>query len=1075
MMFSILGNQPFVAHANATNTNADEWLANANGQFHFTDRLKLSIEGREKFPNDERFIDAINNHGRTLLHWSMAKQLEGEYNIARTSYELILTAPALNSSLRETTAYHFGYASQSKRTPEQYYNFAISQRHFVKRVALFREGFGLYNAIERQIAKFDQGLNLSAQTLLQWSINKYNEKDYALSLMGLEEILKTPQISNNLKQSAESHHQDTLYDYSLRHVHFTDRLALAIQGNRLYPNNSRFVQAINTNARTLLNWTKPRHMSGEFDIAIDRYDRILAAPRLASDIVEETGYLNSYVKKQLRTPEQYYEYAIRQTHYADRLLKFTEGFQLYNESEQNRGKLENGLNASAQTFLNWSIQKHNQKDYASAKFGLENIIATSKVSSTIKENATNVYKTVLYDYAMTHPHFTERLALSIEGYNKYPTDIRFTNAINSSINSLLHWSIARQTNGAFKVAVDSYDRILASPVLDSKIKSDVEYYRSFAIQGKRTPEQHYEIFTSQVHFTDRLQLAIDGYHLYPGDSRFVEAINTTASLLLSWTVLRQTEGEYDLSIDRYNHILAAPVLDNQIKLNVEYARNYALQGKRTPEQYYDFAIKQTHFTDRVRLFTEAFNIYNQQEREVGRIQQGLNASANSLLNWTVQRHNLAQFDIAIANYNLIIGNQLISLAIRDTASENLAWAEKGLTLETELIEYTSYNITLSSYLDVQMALRNPAPQTDQYRNANVFIHSSLLAIQEEGVITGTTVNLRSEPNLTSVARSVPQGTVVTIEEEVIGEMWNNSDKWYRITYEGNTYFVHSNLAQSRRVATVNGTGVHIRQSASTSAHSFGTIANNTILPVVRNVSGTVVSGSDVWYELSLSRDWRNAPRQDVEQFLNPNNNNRLQHLVISRNLGVPAETLNIALVGKRILENRGDAFSEGARLYSVNEFYLISHAILETGHGSSTLAQGIYVDTNGNPYRDNSGRLITDPSKLPSTATKVYNMYGIAAVDSNPINGGARYAYQQGWVTPDKAIIGGAKWISDNYVNHPTRRQDTIYKMRWNPANPGSNQYASDIRWTVKQASTIEQLYAQTNQRALHFNIPRLR
>ena len=85
-------------------------------------------------------------------------------------------------------------------------------------------------------------------------------------------------------------------------------------------------------------------------------------------------------------------------------------------------------------------------------------------------------------------------------------------------------------------------------------------------------------------------------------------------------------------------------------------------------------------------------------------------------------------------------------------------------------------------------------------------------------------------------------------------------------------------------------------------------------------------------------------------------------------------------------------------------------------------------------------------------------MFGIGAVDGNAVNGGAKYAYEHGWTTPEKAIYGGAKFISENYINGEYR-QNTLYKMLWNPGAPGKHQYATDIGWAVKQAQTMKRFY----------------
>lgn len=42
----------------------------------------------------------------------------------------------------------------------------------------------------------------------------------------------------------------------------------------------------------------------------------------------------------------------------------------------------------------------------------------------------------------------------------------------------------------------------------------------------------------------------------------------------------------------------------------------------------------------------------------------------------------------------------------------------------------------------------------------------------------------------------------------------------------------------------------------------------------------------------------------------------------------------------------------------------------------------------------------------------------LSAFDNNAEKGSSQYAYNMGWDTPEKAIDGGAKWISERYINH---------------------------------------------------------
>ncbi|MED1602991.1 glucosaminidase domain-containing protein [Alkalihalophilus marmarensis] len=219
-----------------------------------------------------------------------------------------------------------------------------------------------------------------------------------------------------------------------------------------------------------------------------------------------------------------------------------------------------------------------------------------------------------------------------------------------------------------------------------------------------------------------------------------------------------------------------------------------------------------------------------------------------------------------------------------------------------------------------------------------------------------------------------------------------------------------------------------------------------------------------WYEVQLGA-WRNAKPADVLRYLDPNNfeqgtNQYYQFLQLSRSTGIQGSELNKILNNKGILHGRGQAFVDASNEHAINEIYLISHALLETGHGASPLATGIVVSSV-------DGRSVT-----PRT---VYNMYGIGAFDGCAHRCGSEYAYKQGWFTPEAAIIGGAKFIGERYVHHPTRKQDTLYKMKWNPQNPGTMQYATDIGWAIKQVSTISNLYNQISNYTLYYDVPAYR
>ncbi len=193
-------------------------------------------------------------------------------------------------------------------------------------------------------------------------------------------------------------------------------------------------------------------------------------------------------------------------------------------------------------------------------------------------------------------------------------------------------------------------------------------------------------------------------------------------------------------------------------------------------------------------------------------------------------------------------------------------------------------------------------------------------------------------------------------------------------------------------------------------------------------------------------------RERVSSYLDPipyeivENPNMFQFMILTSYIGIPESALASVLKGQGILDGKEDAFIQAAKENNVNEMYLVAHAIVETGHGTSILATGNRY--NGRTY---------------------YNMYGVGAYDGVAVSEGTRFAAQNNWDTPEAAIIGGAAFTSTNFFS---RGQDTLYKMRWNPQSPGEHQYATAINWAETQASLIYKMAVKSPDNTIYFDCP---
>ena len=139
-----------------------------------------------------------------------------------------------------------------------------------------------------------------------------------------------------------------------------------------------------------------------------------------------------------------------------------------------------------------------------------------------------------------------------------------------------------------------------------------------------------------------------------------------------------------------------------------------------------------------------------------------------------------------------------------------------------------------------------------------------------------------------------------------------------------------------------------------------------------------------------------------------------------------------------------DAFIEAANTYHISPYVLISRVIQEVGASGSTIVSGTVAGYEG-----------------------YYNFYNIGATaaggDKNQtIINGLIYAKNQGWNSPYKAVVGGASFLSNNYVNVG---QKTEYLQKWDLIGPSyaDHQYMQNIQAPYSQSYKTYNGYNSTN------------
>lgn len=155
-------------------------------------------------------------------------------------------------------------------------------------------------------------------------------------------------------------------------------------------------------------------------------------------------------------------------------------------------------------------------------------------------------------------------------------------------------------------------------------------------------------------------------------------------------------------------------------------------------------------------------------------------------------------------------------------------------------------------------------------------------------------------------------------------------------------------------------------------------------------------------------------------------------------------------IKKSVLYGKAAQMLKTAKKYNIDPVYFACQTFVESAYGTSVLARGV-----------KSGR------------KKVYNLYGIKAYDSAPVRKGAAYAKKMGWTTIAKAIDGAASYLDTQYIRSKYK-QNTIFKIRFQPGKSLWHQYASDPYYADKIGTQIYRMsHVYSEEAGFVFDYPK--
>ena len=154
-------------------------------------------------------------------------------------------------------------------------------------------------------------------------------------------------------------------------------------------------------------------------------------------------------------------------------------------------------------------------------------------------------------------------------------------------------------------------------------------------------------------------------------------------------------------------------------------------------------------------------------------------------------------------------------------------------------------------------------------------------------------------------------------------------------------------------------------------------------------------------------------------------------------------------------DNISEALIQAGESANLDPYFIASRLIQEQGRNGTILSRGC-------EYNE----------------AIVYNPFNINAKGNSQeeiIQNAAQYAYEQGWDSLEKALIGGVEFVKEGYIN---KGQNTLYLQKFDIVNQDgnlyTNQYMQNLLAPQSEASNMKKIYeaSDTINAELNFIIP---
>ncbi|MBR2240582.1 MAG: SH3 domain-containing protein [Clostridia bacterium] len=223
--------------------------------------------------------------------------------------------------------------------------------------------------------------------------------------------------------------------------------------------------------------------------------------------------------------------------------------------------------------------------------------------------------------------------------------------------------------------------------------------------------------------------------------------------------------------------------------------------------------------------------------------------------------------------------------------------------------------------------------------------------------------------------------------------------------------------------------------------------------------------------------WKCASEATVSYYMDPRNWMNESNIFQFENLAYNGDIQNIDGVNKILSSVKwasGDTITyikTDGKTGTIKKTYaqVIMEAAKEAGISPYHLAARIKQEQGAGTTLSSTGR------GDHATYKGYYNLLNIKATGADVIGNALKHAKEQGWDNPEKAIIGGAKFIASSYIS---RGQSTLYLQKFDVDNSDGSlfyhQYMQNVSAAYSEGNMVRSSYESMGllDSSINFVIP---